>query len=311
MSDIKVKIPSLTFTPLDNVFIDNYLSSIRGDFLKVYILCIRIGYSGNNCDIKYIAQKLNLLESDVIKSLECLESEGLIKIDSLGSIEILPVKDNPSNKNVIPFDKGIKEMLDDIEMLIGRFLSSKEVSTYISFIEDFKFSPETISLLVQYCAAKNKTDIRYIEKVALAWCDSGIRTIEDAQEYITKHEEKWNKYRQILNFLGMKDADIAKPQEDFLEKWLLKYNFSIDIILEACRICVVRLNEANFSYIDGILNNWYKNGIKTLNDVKKLDKKPISNKKANPNYFNNYSGQRVYDIEQLEKEFLGRSGNNE
>lgn len=311
MSNIKVKVPFSGFTPIDNIFIENFLCDIRGDFLKVYIICLKLGYSGNSSDIKYIADTLNLLESDVIKALESLETQDLIKLSPDGTIDILPIKDNPNNKNSISFDKRIKEMFDDIEILIGRFLSSKEVSTYLSFIEDFKFSHETVTLLVQYCVSRNKTDIRYIEKVALAWHDNGIRTIEDAQNYITKHEDKWNKYRQILNFIGIKDADIAKPQEEFLEKWLFTFNFPVNIILEACRICIVRINEANFSYIDGILSNWYKNGIKNLNDIKTLDKKPQVNKKANPNYFNNYSGQRVYDIEELEREFLGRGDINE
>lgn len=127
---------------------------------------------------------------------------------------------------------------------------------------------------------QEKTDIRYIEKVAIAWHDSGVRSIEDAQKHIKMHEDKWNKYRSIANYLGFKDSDISKPQEEFMEKWLFKMNLPLDVILEACRICIMRINESNFSYIDAILSDWHKNGIKNINDLNKLSKK--TKKKLKP-----------------------------
>jgi DnaD/phage-associated family protein len=201
-------------------------------------------------------------------------------------------------------------MFESLEQLLGRPLSSKEVHTYMGWIEDFSFTPEIITILVEYCCARKKTDIRYIEKVALAWHDSGIRSVEDAQNHITKHEEKWNKYRSILNFMGMKDADISKPQEEFLEKWLIKYNYNVDVITEACRICIMRINECSFSYIDAIIGDWYKNGVKSLSDIKKVDKKKPSKKQSSA-MPGNYSNQRRYDVKELENQLLGRGEVNE
>jgi DnaD/phage-associated family protein len=107
--------------------------------------------------------------------------------------------------------------------------------------------------------------------------------------------------------MGIKD-DISKPQEEFLDKWLIKYGFDAEVINEAVRICISRINESNFSYIDAILNDWNKNNVKTIQDVKKLDKKKPSKKQQSPG---NYSGQRQYDINELEKQLLGRGESNE
>ena len=99
-------------------------------------------------------------------------------------------------------------MLQDIEKLLSRPLSSKEMTVYIEWIKDYNFSPEIILLLIQYCVSKGKTDWRYIEKIALGWFDAKIQTIDDAQMYIKKHEDKWVKIRKILNYLGAKDGEI-------------------------------------------------------------------------------------------------------
>ena len=183
------------------------------------------------------------------------------------------------------------------------------MSTYISWQKDLSFSPEIILLLIEYCVSKGKSDYRYIEKVALSWHDSNIKTVEQAQSYIKKHEDKWITFRKILSYLGIKDGEIMKPQEDMLNKWVSTYGFPLEVILRACDICSQRLNRADFKYIDAILNSWNKDGLKTIADIEAKDRK-FSYKKKAKNYkgqndnFNNFE-QRVYDYDSLEKKLLG------
>jgi DnaD/phage-associated family protein len=297
----------MDYTLIDNTFIDEYLREPNGDFIKVYLLCLRLGYLRESTSIERIASSLNLLQADVAKAFDYWVNAGLVKYTPEGSIQLLPIKKAKMEEHSVYLDKSIKEMFEDIERLTGRPLSSKELSVYMSMIEDFGFPPEVATLLVEYCSSKKKTDIRYIEKVGLAWHDNGIKSIESAQNYITKHEEKWNKYRALISFMGFKDNDISKPQEELLEKWLFKYNLTVDVIQEAIRICTMRINEVNFSYIDAILSDWSKNGVKGINDIKKNEKKTRNTKKAPANNsFGNYSGQRQYDIKELKKQLLGR-----
>lgn len=311
MADIEIRVPFMDFTPVANVFIDEYLKEANGDFIKVYLLCLRLGHLREASSIEKIAAALNLLQADVAKAFDYWVSSGLMKYTPNGFVQLLPMKENKIQEHEVYFDGSIKEMFEDVERLTGRPLSSKELSVYMSMIDDFSFSPEVITFLVEYCSSKKKTDFRYIEKVGLAWHDNGIKSIDDAQNYITKHEEKWNNYRAILGFMGIKDNDISKPQEEFLEKWLFKFKFPVDVIQEAIRICTMRINESNFSYIDKILADWSNSGVKNINDIKKTTKKPRGSKKSTTNSFGNYSGQREYDIKELRKQLLGRGESNE
>lgn len=311
MAEIEIKVPFMDFTPLDNAFIDEYLKEANGDFVKVYLLCLRLGYLREPSSIEKIAAALNLLQADVAKAFDYWVNAGIMKYTTEGFVQLLPITEKSPNEKEVYFDGAIKEMFGDIEKLTGRPLSSKEFSVYMSMMEDFNFIPEVITLLVEYCSSKKKTDIRYIEKVGLAWHDNGIKSTDDAQNYITKHEEKWNSYRAILNFMGIKDSEISKPQEEFLEKWLFKFKLPVDVIQEAVRICTMRINESNFSYIDKILADWSKNGVKDIKDVNTTNKKPRGSKKASSNSFGNYSGQRQYDIEELRKKLLGRGDSDD
>lgn len=314
-----------SFTPLSNVFIDNYMTTARGEFVKVYILGLKYCLSGElGINTTMLAQKLQLLESDVINAWSFWNEHGVVKltpIDSFGNyniefINLDQVKEETS-KDVDLLkelkNESTKGMLEDIEKLIARPLSPKEMSMYLSWQKDYSFSQEIVLMLIEYCVSKGKTDFRYIEKIAIAWNEADIKTVENAQSYIKKHEDKWISIRKILTYLGIKDMEVMKPQEILLDKWLTTYKMPLDVIFRACDICFERINKAEFKYIDSILTSWNKDGIKTIEDVnlkgslKKSSNRTYKNQAnkgtANSN-FNNFE-QRTYDFEDLEKKLLG------
>lgn len=331
MSTFMLKNKQLDFTPVSNIFIEKYMPKARGEFIKVYLLMLKYNICGEmGVTSSILATSLNLLESDVLNALNYWNDEGLIKlipIDKMGNfnIEFIDlIKESKSQSKEINLLQALnknstKDMLNDIERLLGRPLSPKEMTTYLSWQDDFNFSSELILILFEYCVSRGKSDYRYIEKVAIAWKDMNISTIEEAQNYIKKTEDKWVKIRHILNYLGIKNIDLMKPQEDMLDKWINDFNFPIDVIEKACNICFQRLNRADFKYIDGILSNWNKNNLKTVADIEAKDSKPTTNLPAKGNYTSNnskrFTGQNINnksskDYDDLEKELLGWYNND-
>lgn len=323
MSTFMLKNTNLNFTPVSNVFIEKYMPNARGEFVKVYLLMLKHSIAGEpGISGPILASSLNLLESDIMNALNYWSDLGVIKLTSIDpmnnfSIEFLDLSEDnfTPNKEVNLLDalenKGINDMLKDIEKILGRTLSTKEMEMYLGWQKEFSFPSELILLLVEYCASKGKSDYRYIEKVALTWHDMNITTMAQAQNYIKQTEDKWVKIREILSYLGIKNNDLMKPQEEMIDKWLTTYNFDLDVIKKACNICAERLNRADFKYIDGILTNWFNNNIKTLDDIavkdkqfKKNYKKNTYNKNNSSNGFNNFEA-RSYDYEALERKLLG------
>jgi len=327
MSTFMFKNKNTEYTPISNVFIDKYMPRARGEFVKVYILGLKYCISGElGVSSSIIASTLHLLETDVLNAWNYWNDEGVIKfhaIDKMGNynIEFLDLKedvasDDDSVNLLQELNKSpIKGMLQDIEKLIARPLSPKEMTAYISWQNEYNFSPELILLLIQYCASKGKLDYRYAEKIAIAWHEAKINNIDEAQTFIKRHEDKWIKIRKVLNYLGIKDPEIMKPQEEMLDKWINVYKFPIEVIQKACDICFERLNKAEFKYIDGILTSWFKEGLLTLEDIAKKDnkkptyKKPAEYSKPTKDNFNNYE-QRTYDYDDLEKKLLGWDSND-
>lgn len=330
MSTFMFKPKNSDYTPVSNIFIDNFMAKARGEYIKVYLLGLKYCVSGEiGVNSTLIASNLSLLETDVINAWNYWNDESVIKltpIDNMGNyniefLELTKTTDNSKSVNLLKeLDNSlVKDMLQDIERLLARPLSPKEMTTYLGWQKDFNFTPELILLLIEYCVSKGKSDYRYIEKIAISWNSNNITNIDLAQNYIKKHEDKWVNMRKILTYLGIKNTDVMRPQEEILEKWLNVYNFSLDIIYKACDICFERLNRADFKYIDGILNSWFKDNIKTLQDIEIKDKKkinykpivnnPSANNKKSSGQFNNFE-QRNYDFEDLERKLLGWDKND-
>ncbi|SHH96508.1 DnaD and phage-associated domain-containing protein [Clostridium collagenovorans DSM 3089] len=332
MSTFMFSSKNIKHTLISNVFIDRYMPTARGEYVKVYILGLKYFSTGEaGASSSVIAATLNLLETDVLHAWNYWSNEGVIKmepIDSKGNytIEFLDLSESEevSDSDVHILKEldnlSTKDMLQDIEKLIGRPLSNKEISMYIGWQKEFGFSLELTLILIQYCASKGKTDYRYIEKVALAWHDNNIKTIDEAQDFISYNEDKWVKLRKILNYLGIQNKEIMKPQEQLLTKWISTYNFPLDVIFHGCDICFNRIGKTDFKYIDGILNSWFKDGLKTLEEIEKnqnskkkttfkpntVGSKPKSSSNSN---FGNYE-QRSYDFDDLEKKLLGWDDND-
>ncbi|AWZ49713.1 DnaD domain protein [Hathewaya limosa] len=315
---------NIKYTCVNNIFIDKYMAKARGEYVKIYLLGLKYSMSGEiGASSDIIASKLNLLQSDILNAWNYWNAEGVIKMTALDnkgnySIEFLDLVESNVEEESINLlqeldNNSIKEMLQDIEKFLGRPLSSKEMTMYLSWQKDFNFSPEIILLLIQYCVSKGKTDCRYIEKVAISWHDKNVRSIDDAQSVIKAREDRWVKIKKILTYLGFQNTEIMKPQEQLITKWITTYNFPLEIIYNACDICFQRINKCDFKYIDGILNSWFKDGIKSLEDIEKQRKRTSNyNKNAktvSKGAFGNYE-QRTYNFEELEKKLLGWDNND-
>ena len=131
---------------------------------------------------------------------------------------------------------------------------------------------------------------------------------------VAQAKERTTTYRRntfaIMKAFGINDRNPVQPELDYIEKWLGTYDFTLDLVLEACRRTMDRLHKPNFDYADKILQSWSEKKVHTLADVERLDqehqKKNSTRKKpsaARATGFTNFQ-QRDYDFDKLEEMLL-------
>ena len=113
-----------------------------------------------------------------------------------------------------------------------------------------------------------------------------------------------------MNGLGKNASPTAKEME-YITRWIKEYNFSTDIIIEACERTVLATDKHRFEYAESILNNWKRQNVQHKSDILKIDDMYQQRKKAAgttaqkpaSNRFNQFP-QNQYDFDALEQELL-------
>lgn len=93
-----------------------------------------------------------------------------------------------------------------------------------------------------------------------------IKNIDDIPSFIKGMDIKNAFYYELSNFMGL---NLSKPYMELFNEMIAKYDFEKDILLEAIR--KASRSNYNIQYIRKILDDWNKENIKTIEDIKQYD----------------------------------------
>lgn len=277
MNFVKEKIKDffLLDTKVENIFINEYMPSAPGDFVKVYLYASMYAEHGLEITEKAIARQLGLSEEKVRQAWEYWEERGVIRkryFDTQGNVsfivEFLSLKEQLYGKNTAPARgeasrrKGdnvfgnpeVKVMFKDIEKTLGRTLDSSELSQIMRWLTDYGASPEVVFTAVKYSVDKNKTSMRYIESVVKGWTEEGLETTDQISEKLQEMDEKYYRYKRVLKALGF-TRNATEAEKEMMDNWFERMGYSMDRVLEACTK-TAGISSPNFNYVNKVLENW-------------------------------------------------------
>ncbi len=197
---------------------------------------------------------------------------------------------------IINADDNLKALLGEVEASLSKPLSSGGTSVIVMLYDTCGLPAEVIVMLVNYCVSIGKTDMRTIERMGVKWADDGINTMEAADKKIAdskRSNENWSRIRFVF---GLSNAGSATAKQlEFADRWVGEWHFSDELLRMAYEANVDNTGKLSMPYINKILKRWHDAGVKTPEDIEKLDKKP-ENKSAKDS-----SSKPSYDLEELMK----------
>lgn len=328
-------------TGVSNHFLDYYMPKANGEYVKVYLYLLRaLHQPSRELSVAILADALEHTESDILRALKYWEKQKLLRLECNPANELqgiylleIPIPDlateplipqrqvNTPEKSVPakkPYSRNelsqfssqaeCRQLLFVCEQYLKKTLSPSETESLLYFYDQLHFSADLIEYLVEYCVCKGSRSIHYIETVALAWAEAGIRTVAQAKERTTTYTRGCF---AIMKAFGINDRNPVEPELKYIEKWLHTYDFTQDLILEACRRTMERLHKPSFEYTDRILKKWKEQKVHTLDDIRTLDqahkqgtrKRSLPPSSAHSTGFSNFE-QRDYDFDELEQQLL-------
>ncbi len=313
MAGLKINFKKIQEFPLSVQFVDNYMCQANPTYVKVYIYALRLSFDNHvQFSLEKIAESLQILESDVVNALEYWDTQGVVKFlkkDDNYTLEFCDMtqkdvqksKETPFTKPVytsreinatIKSDSELAQMYKVAESIFGRPLSPSEVKTLYGFYDYLSLPTDVILVIVEYCTSMEKTSIRYMEKVAINWSESGITTFDAAQTHLNALKEQNEILGEIKKILQISGRKFTDSEMKYITDWLDNLKASLEQIKEAYDITILNTTKLSYQYMNKVL-------VSIVNGTKPEVKTPVKKVKTN---FNNFSSGR--QMTDREKELL-------
>lgn len=284
--------PKLTHVP--DSFITSYMKEAPGEYVKLYLYLLMLSQKNSaDLSVQTLSDAISCSPEDVHSGLNYWKKQKLMDVTYQGKeISGIRLRINPaaspkeihqlSPARVQAFVKDnddARRLLFVAEQYFGRRLTATDIRTLLYFMDELHFSFDLCDQLIQYCVEKGHTSIRYLEKVGLAWHESGYTTPEEAKAASTS----WSKIHfDVLKAFGINNRNPIPKEVEYIDRWYKTYCFSLEVIAEACAITLHKTGEQRFDYAEGILSRWHAEGLHTLADIRRQNEEYKARQKQQP-----------------------------
>lgn len=163
-----------------------------------------------------------------------------------------------------------------VETFLNRPVKPAEVQLLVYLFDTLHFSKDLILHLYDYCISLGKSNVKYIQAVALSWAENHVTTPEEAQKLSADYSSA---HTAISKALGL-NRTLAKVECQYVKRWHDEWKLDLSVILEACDRTLLAIQRPDFKYIDGILKHWHRENVRSLQDVARCDEQHAEKRAA-------------------------------
>lgn len=304
----------------------NYIKLASEYQLKALLIILS---NGGNADSRLVAKILGCTESDADDFLEFWIDEGVLQSDlkeaapkAVKTEEKAPEKEEKKPKKkeleILPAPTltppeivaalrdipELRDMLQTAQEVKGKTLSTSEESVLINAHQYYGLPCEvTLTILQYYVGEKSKgkaIGTAYLGAMAKNWSEEGITTLDAAEEKLKELENSNRLWKEILAACSITYRNPTRKQREMIKNWA--DNFSSDLIFYACELMCENAEKPTVKYVDSIIKNWKKAGIKSVEQAKEENKKHKESKEKPNN--SKLKSKPSFDISEIEKKAM-------
>ena len=251
-------------TPIENMFLMEYLPTAPEDFLRVYLyarmLCLHPEL-GDGMD--ELARALHMDADKVYDAMTYWERQGLVRrlTDRPPTYAILPVMQSVSGM-ASSMESDYYEYRDfnaNLQAIFGpELLQPQQYAMANDWINILGFTQDAVLKMVEGIYRKGKAKKPYsvfkkINETAAQWADRGIRTVEDVERALESDGQVEKVASAVMKRLSM-NRSATTDELKLVSAWLYEWKLSQDEIIAACAE-TTKSRAPSLSYLNSILES--------------------------------------------------------
>ena len=178
--------------------------------------------------------------------------------------------------NLLETHKETAAWLNECQRIFGKVFKTVEVNSILGFVDYLGLEWEyVVSLLAYYVELQERRQmpksIRGVEKMAFDFYDRGIVTGSLLEQEIRREQMFADAEGKLRSLFGMGDRSLTPKEKKCFSAWLYEFGFGPDIIRMAYDVTVDTKGSPNISYMNSVLANWNRDGLRTPEAIRAAD----------------------------------------
>lgn len=251
-------------TPVENMFITEYMLRAPGDFVKVYLYGLMLCYHhAERMSLSSMAKDLDMQEEDVERAMRYWERDGLVRRTGDNPVRYtyynlkqitLARAENPGEKLYN------RRLVGEVERILDKQeVHPSDFNIIFDWIDVLELPEEVVLMLLQMEKGKSKTGrvkLSYADNVAKEWAQSGVRTVEDVEKIVVMKKERERQLRLVLAELGQ-PRQPTEAEKKVYNKWVDEWGFTYEQIRNSCEETLSGTNPT-LKFLDAILSRRFQ-----------------------------------------------------
>ena len=167
----------------------------------------------------------------------------------------------------------LSELIEEAQHVLGKVFNVTETQLLVSISEGLGLDYEYILNLLAYCKKIGKANMRYVEKTACSLYDKGVTGAAQLEEYLRGVDRLASTEGQIRRIFGIGERAFTSKESKYINDWITVYGFDFEMIKRAYEETVNATSKPSMNYANKILESWFSEGIKTLDDAERAKEK--------------------------------------
>ncbi len=246
------------------------LANINADYLKVILQIFQT--PTHHYSSSLLSTLLEMKENKVVAALQYWEGKGLLTLSGTASTKqayVASKKPTPVTKPAIPDNSEIAFLMQAAEGIMGRPITSQERNTLLQICNVMNMPADIVVMVLQYCSEIGAASMYKVEKICAEWAKEGITTHERAENKLMLLSERDSVEQNVARCLKVTGRGLSKTEAKYAHTWVEEWGFKYDMISEAYEITVNQTGGLSLAYMNKVLENWSRTGIRTPEEIKK------------------------------------------
>ena len=169
--------------------------------------------------------------------------------------------------------QDIAKYLDECQCIWGGIFNQRDTTLIISLVNTWGFTWDYVLSLLAYASKHFQArdnqgkSLNFVYRTAVAYHKEGILTDEALRQKFLEEERMKDFEHRIRAMFGLGERNLTPKEKKYFSTWLYEYKYGPDIIEMAYNIAVDTKGTPQMNYINGILKNWYEDGLTTSESI--------------------------------------------